>query len=144
MDRADQMQAWLRSRADEMAGLLEELVAVDTENPPGRRGPRPRDPAGEPRQPFDQLVAPEPVCSPTGKGEVPGRRRIRPAREAPVQQPQRSQVFEEWVPSIVSEKREPQVRNLHMSLLLVTLDGSCCRAPVPQGSDHIFANPEHH
>ena len=37
MDRADQMQAWLRSRADEMAGLLEELVAVDTENPPGRR-----------------------------------------------------------------------------------------------------------
>jgi succinyl-diaminopimelate desuccinylase len=37
MDRADQMQAWLRSRADEMARLLEELVAVDTENPPGRR-----------------------------------------------------------------------------------------------------------
>src|SRR5215212_4720849 len=36
MDRADQMQAWLRSRADEMAELLEELVAVDTENPPGR------------------------------------------------------------------------------------------------------------
>lgn len=36
MDRADQTQAWLGSRADEMAGLLEELVAVDTENPPGR------------------------------------------------------------------------------------------------------------
>jgi succinyl-diaminopimelate desuccinylase len=27
---------WIESRADEMARLLEELVAVDTENPPGR------------------------------------------------------------------------------------------------------------
>jgi succinyl-diaminopimelate desuccinylase len=36
MDRADQIQAWLGSRSDEMAGLVEELVAVDTENPPGR------------------------------------------------------------------------------------------------------------
>lgn len=30
------MQAWLDARADEMAALLERLVAVDTENPPGR------------------------------------------------------------------------------------------------------------
>jgi succinyl-diaminopimelate desuccinylase len=29
--------AWLESRADEMAALLEQLVAIDTENPPGRR-----------------------------------------------------------------------------------------------------------
>ena len=36
-DRSDEVQAWLGSRADEMAGLLEELVATDTENPPGRR-----------------------------------------------------------------------------------------------------------
>ena len=30
------MQAWLEDRADEMARLLEELVRVPTENPPGR------------------------------------------------------------------------------------------------------------
>ena len=30
------MQAWLEERADEMARLLEELVRVPTENPPGR------------------------------------------------------------------------------------------------------------
>ena len=36
MDRAADVQAWLEPRADEMAALLEELVAVDTENPPGR------------------------------------------------------------------------------------------------------------
>lgn len=36
VEGADQIQAWLESRADEMAGLLEKLVAVDTENPPGR------------------------------------------------------------------------------------------------------------
>lgn len=34
-DVAD-VQAWLAARADEMAALLEALVAVDTENPPGR------------------------------------------------------------------------------------------------------------
>ncbi len=34
--RAEELQAWLEPRADEMAALLEELVAVDTENPPGR------------------------------------------------------------------------------------------------------------
>ena len=27
---------WLDARADEMAELLAELVAIDTENPPGR------------------------------------------------------------------------------------------------------------
>jgi succinyl-diaminopimelate desuccinylase len=37
MDRAAEVQAWLEPRADEMAALLEELVAIDTENPPGRR-----------------------------------------------------------------------------------------------------------
>ena len=33
--RAD-VQAWLESRSDEMAELLQELIAIDTENPPGR------------------------------------------------------------------------------------------------------------
>ena len=32
----DDRRPWLEPRADEMAELLEELVAVDTENPPGR------------------------------------------------------------------------------------------------------------
>lgn len=36
MDATAQVQAWLEPRADEMATLLEELVAMDTENPPGR------------------------------------------------------------------------------------------------------------
>jgi acetylornithine deacetylase/succinyl-diaminopimelate desuccinylase-like protein len=36
MDRAAEVQAWLDGRADEMATLLEALVAIDTENPPGR------------------------------------------------------------------------------------------------------------
>ncbi len=36
MDRAAAVRAWLESRADEMAALLEQLVAIDTENPPGR------------------------------------------------------------------------------------------------------------
>jgi succinyl-diaminopimelate desuccinylase len=31
------LQGWLEQRADEMAALVERLVAVDTENPPGRR-----------------------------------------------------------------------------------------------------------
>jgi len=35
-DRGAAIQAWLDARADEMAALLEELVAVDTTNPPGR------------------------------------------------------------------------------------------------------------
>jgi succinyl-diaminopimelate desuccinylase len=34
--RAADAQAWLESRSDEMAALLEKLVAVDSENPPGR------------------------------------------------------------------------------------------------------------
>ena len=36
MDRATEVQSWLESRADEMAALVERLVAIDTENPPGR------------------------------------------------------------------------------------------------------------
>src|SRR5437868_2737954 len=36
MGSTNETLAWLESRSDEMAGLLEELVAVDTENPPGR------------------------------------------------------------------------------------------------------------
>ncbi len=32
MDPTHEMRAWCESRAEEMAGLLEELVAVDTEN----------------------------------------------------------------------------------------------------------------
>ena len=35
-DRADDVRAWLEPRAEEMAELLERLVAVNTENPPGR------------------------------------------------------------------------------------------------------------
>jgi acetylornithine deacetylase/succinyl-diaminopimelate desuccinylase-like protein len=35
-DRVDEVHGWLEARADEMAGLVERLVAVDTENPPGR------------------------------------------------------------------------------------------------------------
>ena len=36
MDRAAAVQAWLAARADEMAALLADLVAIDSENPPGR------------------------------------------------------------------------------------------------------------
>jgi acetylornithine deacetylase/succinyl-diaminopimelate desuccinylase-like protein len=35
-DPAADVRAWLEPRADEMAALLEELVAIETENPPGR------------------------------------------------------------------------------------------------------------
>src|SRR5579862_1666235 len=35
-DQAARVQGWLDARADEMAALLERLVACDTENPPGR------------------------------------------------------------------------------------------------------------
>lgn len=35
MTRAADVQAWLEPLADEMAALLEELVSIDTENPPG-------------------------------------------------------------------------------------------------------------
>ena len=33
---AAEVQGWLNARADEMAALLEQLVAINTENPPGR------------------------------------------------------------------------------------------------------------
>ena len=36
LDLAAEVEAWLERGADEMAGLLEELVAIDSENPPGR------------------------------------------------------------------------------------------------------------
>jgi succinyl-diaminopimelate desuccinylase len=35
-DRAADVQAWLALRADEMAALLEDLIAIGSENPPGR------------------------------------------------------------------------------------------------------------
>ena len=35
--RADDAQAWLEPRTGEMAALVERLLAIDTENPPGRR-----------------------------------------------------------------------------------------------------------
>jgi succinyl-diaminopimelate desuccinylase len=35
-DRLAEIAGWLEPRADEMAALVEELVAVETENPPGR------------------------------------------------------------------------------------------------------------
>ena len=31
-----ELQAWLDARGDEMVALVEELVATNTENPPGR------------------------------------------------------------------------------------------------------------
>lgn len=36
MARVTEVRAWLDARRDEMADLLERLVAIDTENPPGR------------------------------------------------------------------------------------------------------------
>jgi acetylornithine deacetylase/succinyl-diaminopimelate desuccinylase-like protein len=36
MDRIAAVQAWIDERAADMAALVEELVAIDTENPPGR------------------------------------------------------------------------------------------------------------
>ena len=36
-DRAAEVQAWLEPRTDEMAALLLQLVAIHTENPPGRQ-----------------------------------------------------------------------------------------------------------
>ena len=36
MDWANEVRVWLEPRAEEMAALLEELVAIDSENPPGR------------------------------------------------------------------------------------------------------------
>jgi acetylornithine deacetylase/succinyl-diaminopimelate desuccinylase family protein len=36
MSRETDVQAWLEPRAEEMAALVEQLVALDTENPPGR------------------------------------------------------------------------------------------------------------
>src|SRR4051794_7377843 len=35
-DRSSEVQAWLDDRAGEMAALVEELVRIPTENPPGR------------------------------------------------------------------------------------------------------------
>ena len=37
MHRSAEVEKWLEPRADEMAALVEQLVAVGTENPPGRR-----------------------------------------------------------------------------------------------------------
>jgi succinyl-diaminopimelate desuccinylase len=37
MSRSADVEAWLEPRADDMAELLMELVALDTENPPGRK-----------------------------------------------------------------------------------------------------------
>jgi succinyl-diaminopimelate desuccinylase len=36
LERAADVQAWLELRADEMAVLLQDLVAIESENPPGR------------------------------------------------------------------------------------------------------------
>ena len=35
-DHSAEVQAWLEPRTDEMAALLHQLVAINTENPPGR------------------------------------------------------------------------------------------------------------
>ena len=36
LDRAGEVRGWMDDRADEMAALLERLVAIGSENPPGR------------------------------------------------------------------------------------------------------------
>jgi succinyl-diaminopimelate desuccinylase len=36
MNRAAEVRGWLESRTDQMAELLQQLVVIDTENPPGR------------------------------------------------------------------------------------------------------------
>ena len=36
MSAAIEISRWIEDRADEMAGLLMELVAIDSQNPPGR------------------------------------------------------------------------------------------------------------
>ncbi len=36
MSQTDALQTWIDERADEMAALLMDLVAMNTENPPGR------------------------------------------------------------------------------------------------------------
>jgi len=49
--RIDALLSWLQQREDEMAALLAELVAIPTENPPGR------------------IIAPAPIFSKTDCGE---------------------------------------------------------------------------
>ncbi|MEO3806249.1 M20/M25/M40 family metallo-hydrolase [Nonomuraea sp. B1E8] len=65
-NQAAQVEAWLDERAGEMADLLERLVAVDSENPPGREL---RRCAGVLREAMDRLgPAPEviDVADPSG------------------------------------------------------------------------------
>ena len=69
-DRAAEVQAWLEARADEMATLLEALVRIPTENPPGRELGRC---AGVLRGAMERLgFAPELIeLEPTGTLEGP-------------------------------------------------------------------------
>ena len=69
-DRGADVQAWLDERAEEMAALLEALVRVPTENPPGRELGRC---AGLLRDELNRLgFAPELIeLPPTGSLEAP-------------------------------------------------------------------------
>jgi succinyl-diaminopimelate desuccinylase len=69
-DRSTRVQAWLDDRADEMAALLDALVRIPTENPPGRELARC---AGVLRAALDQLgMAAEVIeLAPTGSLEGP-------------------------------------------------------------------------
>ena len=69
-DRSSDVQAWLDGRAEEMAALLEALVRVRTENPPGRELGRC---AGVLRDALDRLgFSPELIeLAPTGRLEAP-------------------------------------------------------------------------
>lgn len=68
---AARVRAWLEDRAEEMAGLVERLVSVDTENPPGRALGRCARVLGEA---MDRLgLSPEvlAVADPSGELEDP-------------------------------------------------------------------------
>jgi succinyl-diaminopimelate desuccinylase len=69
-DRSSDAQAWLDERADEMAALLEALVRVPTENPPGRELGRC---AGVLRDALERLdLAPDLIeLAPTGSLDEP-------------------------------------------------------------------------
>jgi succinyl-diaminopimelate desuccinylase len=69
-DRSGDLQAWLDGRADEMAALLDALVRIPTENPPGRELGRC---AGVLRQALERLgLAPELIeLPPAGSLEGP-------------------------------------------------------------------------
>ena len=70
IDRTTDVQTWLEQQADEMAALLEALVRVPTENPPGRELGRCADVLGDTLGRLD--FAPELIeLEPSGSLEAP-------------------------------------------------------------------------